>query len=734
MQRGMLRNDSQGGGAVRTAQALQIQTPVGQDALFKTIQRLGGDLIKDRLETERTVQYAAGMQKAAQGQALEEIVDEQPWYSKLFGSTSLVDGARAYSASNAAMAVATELEANMPELRKLSASEMARVAAEKIGSVKTGDDVADAMVIHQLGRELPSVLKAQAKAHLRYKQETLESAIGDNVTGAATRLRSVGSASRAGGATVDPADVVQAGQSFLAALTRPAEMSKEVHERLVTDRIARQVYAGNFDVFNALTDSGYIDSLPAEAQFTLRRAHNAASNEARGKMPLSFIEEQAAWAVLSSDPSTKPEAILAGREALQAKYTRVTGDRSEIISGSATVRELEQLRRTQDTYRKQLAAEAARQSAPDLKRAAEIAVYDHDIARMLNVAEPYFLTHLDAKDRQATLDHLAATQPTETRMAILARQADVGVFDKSLQTIINAGVNGAVRTNDPVMLSKVYQTQVLPLIVAGGDRGLAVAMSYMDKDAAEIMARYHKVAQGADITPENVGLIYSNAVLPQPAKMESKADLAIVAEVASGRTGRFFKAVGRGLGYDTYPVENATAVAGWLKPHLSDAVDDPADNVAQATKRAVNLSIVGGYGWLKSAKASRLDQYMLNLPADVGVPSNRINYAFRQHLDGVREANGLVGDIQVGQDADAADGSPRLYVVGTNSAGSVKIVSFTGSEIVDSYRKREAADEFDPTLGSPKLTITPDVEAPSIYDSPAKWQAYREAQARKQSK
>jgi hypothetical protein len=322
-------------------------------------------------------------------------------------------------------------------------------------------------------------------------------------------------------------------------------------------------------------------------------------------------------------------------------------------------------------------------------------------------------------------------------MAILARQSDVGVFDKSLQTIINAGVNGAVRTNDPVMLSKVYQTQVLPLIVAGGDRGLAVAMSYMDKDAAEIMARYHKVAQGADITPENVGLIYSNSVLPQPAKMESKADQAIVAEVASGSWGRFFKAVGRGIpfvNYDTYPVENATAVAGWLKPHLSDAVDDPADNVAQASRRAVNLTVVGGYGWLKSTAASRLDQYMLNLPAAVGVPSNRVNYAFRQHLDGVRGANGLVGDIQVGQDADAADGSPRLYVVGTNSAGNVKIVSFTGYEIVDSYRKREAADEFDPTMGSTKLTMTPDVAAPSIYDSPAKWQAYREAQARKQSK
>ena len=41
--------------------------------------------------------FLEGVQRAASGEALTQIVNGQPWYSKIFGPSSAVEGARQYS-------------------------------------------------------------------------------------------------------------------------------------------------------------------------------------------------------------------------------------------------------------------------------------------------------------------------------------------------------------------------------------------------------------------------------------------------------------------------------------------------------------------------------------------------------------------------------------------------------------------------------------------------------------
>jgi hypothetical protein len=54
----------------------------------------------------------------------------------------------------------------------------------------------------------------------------------------------------------------------------------------------------------------------------------------------------------------------------------------------------------------------------------------------------------------------------------------------------------------------------------------------------------------------------------------------------------------------------------------------------------------------------------------------------------VRDQLKLEGDIQIGQDRDASDGSPRLFMIGTDSSGKVRIQPFTGAEITASFKGR----------------------------------------------
>jgi hypothetical protein len=170
--------------------------------------------------------------------------------------------------------------------------------------------------------------------------------------------------------------------------------------------------------------------------------------------------------------------------------------------------------------------------------------------------------------------------------------------------------------------------------------------------------------------------------------MDAKTDKEVVASIASGTTGSFFKATGRLLGGDSYPVENAEAVAGWLKPYLSPAIKDVDTNVTAAKARAKNLSIIGGYGWMKSESSKSLTDYYAGLKAGEGVPPDQINRATREHIDMVRDQLKLEGDIQIGQDRDASDGSPRLFMIGTDSSGKVRIQPFTGAEITASFKGR----------------------------------------------
>ena len=733
IQRGTMRNNASGGGAVRTAQALQVQAPKG-DTLFQTLARLGGDILKPQLEAERTLKFAEGMQQAAAGQAISEIVDEQPWYSKLFGSTSVVDGARAYTASTKATLAAAELEKDMHNLRKLSPKEMAAKGAEIMTrEANTGDSITDAMVTQQLAQTLPNVMRAQAKAHLHYQQEQLVEGVGSNFTAAAELMRAVGN-NVAEGKTAEDTDGVGAQLAFLSVLTPPPDMAPDLFYHTVADRAAAQIGQGNFAVYDTMKDSGFMDKLTSQQQHALRSARYQASNEARANLPIEFLKEQAAWQRLANDPNSDQAAIPAGAAALNAEYTRLTGDRQPAISPAATVRELEQWAAVQEAERKRVLREAEQAAKPSEKFALEQQALGIQVAAVQAGQSMRDFSDKEQKQTWQALHAVYANNPAALQK-IRSEQMREDIYDTEWRDAMRRAVNTAVQGGDAMGLEQAYHKYWMPLVKDAGDRGLSVALAYAGKEVGSTLALYHQMAQGTPASENTIKARYNRAVLPQPAEVpmgkgsKGAADLKVL---ESGMIESSWFAIGRVFNEDDYPIENPEAVLGWITPNIPKGVEDAKERVEAGKRNTPNLSVIGGYGWIRGTRETDVKQYLLKMPKDTEHAPTKENYntVVREHVDMLKNFFDLGGTISVWQSQDDPGGVPRLAISGEGPKGEALTYTFTAQEAAASYAKRRATKPF--VMGA-KITNVPAEGAPSIYAGEEAWKAYRQRQAAKQN-
>lgn len=686
-QRQALRTNASGGGAVLTARALQIPESKG-DATFQVLARLGGELIKPHLEAERTAAYVQGMQKAATGQAIKEIVDEQPWYSKLFGSTSLVDGARAYTASAKANTIAAEMEAALPELRKMPPSEFNAYATQQITAANTGDSATDMLIMQQVSATLPSVMKGQAKAHLRYQQETFENSILASAEAKFGLLGTVAAQAREPGSTKESADVLGAAIGVLDILEPPAEVDRAVHDKLLAEAAIKSISGGNFDTFRLLQDSGKLAKLDPQAAYQVQRAYDQASSRAKLNVPDSLLVKVAEFQTLARQPGVTDEVILAAANEINTTYSNLTGDGGSFIGAAATVGELRQMREYRDAQ--QGALDRARSTAFG-KEAKELAAQQAISNKAARVAtgdgnSPYLLLTETDKEREEVFNHLRAAASPEVQNRVRIQQVNVAI-DKVHKDQTEAAIGTALQAGDPALLHRVYVERYLPLVQGAGDNREDVAQQYVGK-FGEKMAKYHSLARGMDVDAIQQGIFYNEVVSPQGKPLASgKRNDAIVSELTTGRVMSLF----------TTPIKDPAGYAATLAPKIKDYLQDIPSAINDAKLQMPDLHLVGGYHWRRSTQATPIDRWFAANKEVGGVAHDNLDAAFELAVDRFSSEAGIDGGAKVGQLPDTASKEPMMYVVGLGSDGNVKYKVFGASAIGQLWKSGEGrltADDF----------------------------------------
>lgn len=688
--RGSARTGVSGGNVGSTGQARNV-APAAVDPTIAALMKLGGSLLQPAIKREQDAAFMEGVQRASEGEAIKEIVDEQPWYSKLFGDTSLVDGARAQTASAKASELVAGMEADMDNLRKLDGKAMAQRSQEVLSqAAQTGDQVTDSLIRSMAMQQLPAVLKGQAKQHLRYRQDVFVTTRGDMLSAGADALAAVDANMRKPGSATDPADLLEAKARATDALVRPDGVDEDVFNKEIVGRATGKIMQGNFALYETLKDTGFLDKLPGSMQTSIEEAHQRARIGARAKLPIEFLQREAKWRALSNDPDASQDQIIKLGAEISKEYATLTGDRAErYFSNAQYLQEFAQLGATQA----QEAAAKRRAAERDAK--ATVVAVNPLLATIQDVQQGIHMRDAKPAERRVIWKELNATSSPQDLNAIRATQAQAGIYDTEFKDAMNIDIRAALQTNDPMKLEAAYQKYWATTIKHSGDMNDTVALAYAEKDVAEVMTRYHKVAQGAPADANTIGTRYAYAALPKGGTLDTgkgARDQEDLGALKSGTAGRGLKALGRGLGMDTYPLENASQVLRLVKGYRNDDIEDAEQRVEDAIKRTPNLSVIGGYGVIRSTRATDIDTYWTNKrptneAASPFAPStsNR-NRVFRTQVDAIKDKLGIESGMQVSQ-TDDVNGVPRFVVMGEDATGRVVHSLFTADDAAEHLRQ-----------------------------------------------
>ena len=302
------------GGAVGVggtgAQALIAEGP---SPLMQAMMRIGGKFVEGQIEERKTEAFVEGMQRAAAGEAVADIVKETPWWAKMLGSADPAEGARWYAGHTVAQSTVADLDDRMSELRQLPPDQARALISKEAQARLTGDPSTDAAILQQMSQALPALFKRHTKAHLGYLNEQAVAAMTASTMQAGRRLQQV--ASGQASQEYSQQDLEDARASFLSAMLPPSpDMDPEMLAQVRVRALEHMANSGSLHAFTVLdTPIGdapsYISTLNPEVQDKLYVRIAAAESKARGKFAETFSEDIARITVEASAPREGARAI-----------------------------------------------------------------------------------------------------------------------------------------------------------------------------------------------------------------------------------------------------------------------------------------------------------------------------------------------------------------------------------------------------------------------------------------
>ena len=599
------------GGAPRnTGGQLQLQDAREGGQILELLGQLGGAVLQPKIEEARRAAFLDGVRQVATGTAVKEIVDEQPWYSQVFGPTPVVEGARAYASFNKVQEEALAVEQAMPELRKQSPQEFQKYIGARMAAATTGDPGTDALVSQSYIKELPGLMKSHAKEHIGWQQQQFaEQTRNTQITAAAlfsAKASKYNSAAQAKdllvnnspAAFTDENDILEAKIKFSQAFAPVPGIPPETHAKMTTQVVSDLLSQRNLRAYYTLAEAGALDERligPDNAK-KLREQADRSEARARAEMPQPLIDAMVAIKAMpelydQEGINTKLKDAIANINAAHMQYT---GGNEPLIEGNTASELRASLVRNQvrDERRVLKAEEDAKNKLFDQQRkAAEKLAAAQGAAGMMLRGEPTNL--ISGTTKEVGWDVLRGMG--DKLHSARAASFHLGDVDKAGQGAIRSSVQNALDSNNPDEFERQYQEEYLPMVrAAKGSEHVAKAYFGMGETGfADVMGRYHELRKNAK-SPTQIAAAYSVARTQKPKFSSAKdsPDQKGIAEVQDRLDGRF------GFGRQ---VDDRFSADIWaiVKNTVVDRPGSLGDNVAAAIGQAQQngLEFTGKYYW-----------------------------------------------------------------------------------------------------------------------------------------
>jgi hypothetical protein len=350
--------------------------PAERDPTASLLMKVGEEILGKKLDEQRTVKFVEGMQRAMNGEAIQEVQASVPWYAKIFGDTPAIEGARAYTAAAKVNETIAAQAANMGKLQTLNAADAAKHFSGVINSSLTGDPGTDNVIMKGMTEQMPALMKAQAKSHYAYGQKQGMDALSKNMMTASQGLQAYGEMFAEDKVTEVDMKVKQA--AFVASVMPPLGIDEENYVKTLAGNMRTMAASGQFHALDALKKSGVMGALSPEQVNSVEAAITGAATKARNNYAFAFARD---IAEIKSDASRPVEgqtpAMLGARiDAMDTKYKRLTGspiglfssdEKADLIAGTFNAIKAQQVRALE------IAELLARKNATDGEKQAAVA-------------------------------------------------------------------------------------------------------------------------------------------------------------------------------------------------------------------------------------------------------------------------------------------------------------------------------------------------------------------------
>lgn len=327
--RGVSNGGVQGQPVAGAAPRMQYVEAPPADPTFLMLSKVAGSVLQGKIKQEQARAFVTGMQRAAAGEAIKDIAEGQPWYSRIFGDSDVVEGARVYTAQARAAEAAAAIEDDMVNVRQLGPEAANAYFSEMVAKHMTGDDATDAVLMQGFSRTLPASMRRQAKEHYAWKQEEASKAESSALLSAAELLQK-----RAGSDKQTENEYVQQAVQLIAGMRPAAGRDIESWTKARVSDITTLAQAGKFHAVNVIKASGMLSMLPTDARVKVESAIDTAENRTISTKSFEYADEIGAIAGQAEvyHDGLDPDGVRQQIAALNERFRRETGIDRDLLS------------------------------------------------------------------------------------------------------------------------------------------------------------------------------------------------------------------------------------------------------------------------------------------------------------------------------------------------------------------------------------------------------------------
>lgn len=284
-------------------------------------------ILAPRIKKAQDAQFMQGVQQAATGAALGDILKDKPWYSELFAPSAAAEGARAYTVQDQVTKFALDMQNQMPMLAQQGPEAIKQLAVDKMNALMTGDITADRLIQSAAVEQFAPIFKQHAKEHYVFLQNKANDAQLSSWVGASKLLNQLMADPKA-----TPEDRSAAGSRLLGQMMPFADQTDKSYERNVGEFLKTAAIAGDFHTIRLFQNTKSIGAdgkeesvwnrLEQRTRSDLEELLPRAARQALQKVTPKYAED---LAMFYNDTAQNPRLIPERAKAINDKVARDTG-------------------------------------------------------------------------------------------------------------------------------------------------------------------------------------------------------------------------------------------------------------------------------------------------------------------------------------------------------------------------------------------------------------------------